>query len=171
MYKDASDDACGAQLSHKHDGQNLLVALLSHTFIDIQQKRSTTEQEASGIYYAVTKWNYYLQGFDIIDHNDYKPVQKFLNGKNTKNNKVNRWVSGTCYLQHHIWVDIRCNKAGDCLSWLVDVKDTPASPTALIHMLVTSTPDGHATHICSKTCNTADNIIHTDPTTISTYKR
>ena len=49
-----------------------------------------TEQEAYGVYYTVTKWNYYLQGADIIVQNDHRPLAKFLNGKNT-NNKVNRW--------------------------------------------------------------------------------
>ena len=39
------------------------------------------EQEAYGVYYAITKWNYYLQGADIIVWNDHKPLNKFLNGK------------------------------------------------------------------------------------------
>ena len=90
VYTDASDDACGAQLSQEYDGQELPVAFLSDTFSDTKQKWSTTEQEAYGIYYAVTKWNYYLQGSDIVVCNDHKPLQKFLNGKNA-NNKVNRW--------------------------------------------------------------------------------
>ena len=89
MYTNASDDACGAQLSQEHDGQELQVAFLSHTFTDTQWKWSTTEQEAYGIYFPVTKCNYYLQGSDIVVCNDLKPLQKFLNGKNT--NKVNRW--------------------------------------------------------------------------------
>ena len=42
------------------------VAFLSHTFMESQRKWSTTEQEAFGVYYAITKWNYYLQGTDII---------------------------------------------------------------------------------------------------------
>ena len=49
-----------------------------------------TEQEAYGVYCAITKWNYYLQGVDIIVRNDHKPLTKSLNGKNA-NNKVNRW--------------------------------------------------------------------------------
>ena len=48
------------------------------------------KQEAYGVYYAITKWNYYLHGSDIIVCNDHKPLQKFLNGKNA-NNKVNQW--------------------------------------------------------------------------------
>ena len=96
VYMDASDDACGAQLSQEHDGQQLPVAFLSHTFTDSQWKWSTTEEEAYGIYYAVTKWNYYLQGSDIVVHNDCKPLQNYLNGKNA-NNKVNRWSLETCH--------------------------------------------------------------------------
>ena len=52
---DASSDACGAQLSQEHDGQELLVAFLSHTLTKTQWKWNTTEQEAYGIYYAMTK--------------------------------------------------------------------------------------------------------------------
>ena len=66
VYTDASDDTYGAQLSQEHDGQELPGAFLSHTFTDTQQKWNTMEQEAYGIHYVVTKWNYYLQGYDIV---------------------------------------------------------------------------------------------------------
>ena len=62
-------------------GMEFPIAFLSHTFTETQRKWSTTEQEAYGVYYAVTKWNYYLQGADIIVWNDHKPLAKFLNGK------------------------------------------------------------------------------------------
>ena len=55
VYTDASDNACGAQLSQEHDGMEFSIAFLSHTFTETQQKWSTTEQEAYGIYYAITK--------------------------------------------------------------------------------------------------------------------
>ena len=55
VYTDASDDACGAQLSQEHDGTEFPVAFLSHTFSETQCKWSTTEQEAFGVYYAITK--------------------------------------------------------------------------------------------------------------------
>ena len=90
VYTDASDDACRAQLSQEHNGTEFPVAFHSHTFTETQGKLSTTEQEAYGVYYAITKWNYYLQGADIIVRNDHKPLACFLNGKNT-NNKVNKW--------------------------------------------------------------------------------
>ena len=80
MYTDASDDACGAQLSQEHDGQELPVAFLWRTM----------EQEAYGIHHVVTRCNYYKQGSDIVVCNGHKPLQNFLNGKNF-NNKVNRW--------------------------------------------------------------------------------
>ena len=90
FYTNASHDACGVQLSQEHNGAEFSIAFLSHTFSETQRKWSTTEQEAYGVYYAITKWNYYLQGADIIVQNDYKPLNKFLNGKNA-NNKVKRW--------------------------------------------------------------------------------
>ena len=60
VYTDASDDACRAQLSQEHNGTEFPVAFLSHTFMETQCKWSTTEQEAFGVYYGITKWNYYL---------------------------------------------------------------------------------------------------------------
>ena len=67
VYTDASDDACGAQLSQEQDGTEFPIIFLPHTFLDTQRKWSfMTEQEAHGVYYAITKWNYYLQGADIM---------------------------------------------------------------------------------------------------------
>ena len=74
VYTDASDNACGAQLSQEHSGTVFPVAFLSHTFMETQQKWSTTEQKAFGVYYTITKWNYYLQAADIIIRNDHKPL-------------------------------------------------------------------------------------------------
>ena len=44
VYTDTLYDACGAQLSKEHDGQELPVAFLLYIFTDTQQKWSTTEQ-------------------------------------------------------------------------------------------------------------------------------
>ena len=90
VYTNASDDACGAQLSQEHDGMEFPIAFLVHTFLETQRKWSTTEQEAYGVYYTITKWNYYLRGADIVVRNDHKLLNRSLNGKNA-NNKVNRW--------------------------------------------------------------------------------
>ena len=81
VYTDAPNDACGVQLSQEHDETEFPIAFLSHTFTDTQWKRSSTEQEAYVVYYAVMKWNYYLQGAEIIVRNDYKPLARFLNRK------------------------------------------------------------------------------------------
>ena len=90
IYTDASDNTCRAWLSQEHDGTKFPNAFLSPTFLETQRKWSTREQETYRVYYAITKWNYYLQGADIIVQNDHKPLNKCLNGKNA-NNKVNRW--------------------------------------------------------------------------------
>ena len=58
VYTDASDDACGTQLSQEHDGTKFPIAFLSHTFTETQRKWITPEQEAYRVYYAITTWNY-----------------------------------------------------------------------------------------------------------------
>ena len=150
VYTDASDDACRAQLSQEHNGTGVPVAFLSHTFTETQHKWSTTEQEAFGVYYAIMKWNYYLQGADIIVQNDHKPLAQFLNGKNT-NNKVNRWsLELATYNITFEWISGAKNKAADCLSRLV-------SPTGMsINMLTASLNDGPAFHTRSHTQSISD---------------
>ena len=135
VYIDASDDACRDQLSQEHNGTEFPVAFLSHTFTKTQCKWSTTEQEAFGVYYAITKWNYYLQGADSIVQNDHKLLAWFLNGKNTNNN-VNRWsLELATYNITFEWISGAKNKAVDCLSRLV----TPT--TTSINMLTASFND------------------------------
>ena len=150
VYTDTSNDACRAQLSQEHNGTEFPVAFLSHTFTETQWKWSTTKQEAFGVYYAITKWNYYLQGADIIVWNDHKPLAHFLNGKNT-NNKVNRWsLELATYNISFEWISGARNKAADCLSRLV----TPTSTT--INMLTVSSNDGAAFHMRNCTQNTSN---------------
>ena len=121
MYTDASNDTCGAQLSQIHDGTEFSVAFLSHTFTDTQRRWSTPEQEAYGIYFAIKKWNYYLQGADIIVRNDHKPLARFLNGKN-ENTKINRWgLELASYNITFEWISGARNKAADCLLQLVEL--------------------------------------------------
>ena len=114
---------------------------MSHTFSEMQRKWSTTEQEAYSIYYAVTKWNYYLQRTDIIVQNDHNPLLKFLNGKNT-NNKVNRWgLELATYNISFKWISGASNKAADYLSCLVEL---PQNKPAQVNMLCTTNPNGPA---------------------------
>ena len=116
MYTDASDDTCRAQLSQIHNEAEFPVAFLSHTFTDTQWRWSTPEQEAYGIYFAIKKWNYYLQGADIVVRNDHKPLAWFLNGKN-ENMKINRWgLELTSYNITFEWISGAKSKATDCLS-------------------------------------------------------
>ena len=55
VYMAASDDTCGAQLTQEHNEAKFPIAFLSHTFTEMQRKWSTPEQEAYGVYYAITK--------------------------------------------------------------------------------------------------------------------
>ena len=155
VYTDASDDTCRAQLSQEHNGTEFPIAFLLHTFTETQQKWSTTEQEAYGIYYTIPKWNYYLQGADIIVRNDCKPLAQFLNGKNT-NNKVNRWSLelATYNISFELISGAR-NKAADCLSRLVK------PITTSVTMLTAAPTDGPAFHTRSYTQNTSSSTTST----------
>ena len=55
IYTDASDDACGGQLSQEHNEMEFSIAFLLHTFTETQRKWSTNEQEAHRVYYMITK--------------------------------------------------------------------------------------------------------------------
>ena len=98
----------------------------------------------------ITKWNYYLQGANIIVQNDHKPLAQYLNGKNA-NNKVNRWsLELATYNITFEWISGAKNKAVDCLSRLV-------LPTGnSINMLTASVNDGPAFHTRSHTQSTSD---------------
>ena len=106
-----------------------------------QWKWSTTKQEAYGVYCAITKWNYYLQGTDITVRNDHKPLARFLNGKSA-NNKVNRWsLELATYNITFEWISGAKNKAVDCLSWLVEL---PKTTPNMVNMLTVTHTDGPA---------------------------
>ena len=150
IYTEASDDTCGAQFSQEPNGTEFPVAFLSHTFTETECKWSTTKQEAFGVYYAITKWKYYLQGANIIVQNDHKLLAQFLNGKNT-NNKVNRWsLELATYSITIEWISGAKDNTEDCLSRLV-------SPTGnSINMLTASANDGPAFHTRNHAQSTSD---------------
>ena len=107
-----------------------------------------TEQEAYGVYYAITKWNYYLQGAEITVRNDHKPLAKFLNGKNA-NKKVNRWgLELATYDITFEWISGAKNKAAECLSCLVEL---PSMPSASVNMVLVLNQDGPAFNTRSQT--------------------
>ena len=126
VYMDVSDDACRAQLSQEHDRTEFLIAFLSHMFTVTQRKWSTPEQEAYRVYYAITKWNYYLQGADIVVCNNSKPLAKFLKWKECQQ-QGQQMENGT--LQPTSGAR---NKATDCLSRLVKL---PTNGNTNIKML------------------------------------
>ena len=106
------------------------------------------EQEAYGVYYAITKWNYYLQGSENIVHIDHKPLARYLNGKNA-NNKVNRCsLELATYNITFEWISGARNKTADCLFRLVKLlNDSKATVT----MFTTTNSDGGAFNRRNKT--------------------
>ena len=90
--------------------------------------------------------------------NDHKPLAKFLNGKNA-NNKVNRWsLELATYNITFKWISGAKNKAGDCLSWLVE---PTTSTTTTVNMLTATHTDGPAFHTRSHTQKNSPNTTST----------
>ena len=130
--------------------------------MDTQCKWSTTEYTACGVFYAVTKWNFYLQGAEVIVHDEYKLLPRFLNEKNT-NNKVNRWVLELA--THHVtleWISGAQKKAANYLLQLVELSQ---QKPATVNILSATNLDGTAFNTRSRTahCTTTE-----DPTTTPT---
>ena len=114
-------------------------SLLPFFCIPFQKHKENGAQEAYRVYYAIAKWNYYLQGADIIVQNDHKPLNKFLNGNNA-NNKVNRWgLELATYNITFEWISGAHNKAAHCLSCLVEL---PQDTSVQINMLSVTNTDG-----------------------------
>ena len=61
VYTDASNDACGAQLSQEHNSTEFPVAFLSHTFTETQWKWNTTEKEAYQNHSQLNVWMPYFK--------------------------------------------------------------------------------------------------------------
>ena len=110
MYTDASDDACGAQLSQEHDGQEPPGA-----FSPTCSHSTEMEHYGTGSLWPLLCSNKVELLSTGIVHNDCKPLQKFLNGKNA-NCKVNEWsLELATYNITFEWISGDHNKAADCL--------------------------------------------------------
>ena len=107
------------------------------TFLETQRKWSTTEQEAYGVYYAITKWSYYLQGADIVVRNDHKLLNRFLNGKNANNRSVDGDWSYLLTTSHLSGVR---NEAADCLSHLVELPQATSVQINMLSVMNTDAP-------------------------------
>ena len=85
------------------------------------------------------KWNYYLQGAEIIVHNDHKPLPRFRNGKNA-NTKVKRWgLELATYNITFEWTSGVYNKTAGCLSCPLEL---PQNRPTTINMLSATHSDG-----------------------------
>ena len=125
---------------------SLLLSFPTHSWI--LNRNGAPQNKKLTVYITVTKWNYYLQGAEIIVRNDHKPLARFLNGKNA-NNKVNRWgLELATYNITFEWISGACKKAADCLSHLVEL---PQNEPTTISMLSATHSDRLAFNSRSRT--------------------
>mmetsp|Transcript_7130 Transcript_7130/g.7480 ORF Transcript_7130/g.7480 Transcript_7130/m.7480 type:complete len:1037 (-) Transcript_7130:831-3941(-) len=85
---DASNTGVGAVLFQKDGDKILNVAFVSKKFSRAATRWSTIEQEAFGIFFALKKWEYLLQGHKFIVETDHRNLQ-FI--QNSNEGKIGRW--------------------------------------------------------------------------------
>ena len=123
--------------------------LFFHTHFQKHREIEHNWTRSLWVYYTITKWNYYLQGADIVVRDDHKLLNRFLNGKNT-NNKVNRWgLELATYNIAFEWISGAHNKAADCLSCLEALPQNTPIPINILSVMNT---DGPAFNTRSQTC-------------------
>ena len=105
------------------------------------------------------KWNYYLQGAEIIVRNDHKPLVRFLNGKNANDEVNRRGLELATYKITFEWISGAHNKAADCLSQLVKL---PQDKPTTINMPSATHSDGPAFNTRSRTAQHSSSTPHTD---------
>ena len=143
----------------------LLLFFHAHIFGNTEKMEHNLEQEAYGVYYTITKWNYYLQGADIIARNDHKLLNRFLNGKNA-NNKVNRWgLELATYNITFEWISGAHNKAADCLSLSSGITSGHTSTGSTCYLSQTQmdpplTPEAKLTNASPRYCPPHSQILH-----------
>ena len=94
------------------------------------------------------KWNYYLQGAEIIVCNNHKPLARFLNGKKMPITKsTDGGLELATYNITFEWISGAHNKTADCLSCLVEL---PQNRPTTINMLSATHSDGPAFNTSSK---------------------
>ena len=120
---DASDQAAASILMQEYtsedgDTKEMPLAYLSVQFSNTKFKWSIVVKEGYMIYYAIKKWEQYLEDAEILLKSDAKSLQKFLAGR-TDNVKPDRWsleLQGRNIQVEHI--PGHRKKEANCLSWL-----------------------------------------------------
>ena len=102
LHTDASKYAIGAILSQVQDGQERVIAYLSHQLSPVQQRWSAIEREAYAVIYALDHLKVYLWGAEFVVYTDHKPLTSLFKAE-IKNTKIQRWSTqisefNTCIL-------------------------------------------------------------------------
>jgi len=90
LYTDASDLAVGGILVQEREGQEKVIAYLSHKLTGAALSWPAIEKEAYAILYSLKKFHCYLHGAKFEIHTDHKPLKSLFQDEQ-KNSKLQRW--------------------------------------------------------------------------------
>jgi hypothetical protein len=132
VLSDSSKYGIGGYLVQIIEGVEMPIAFMSKSFDKTQQRWPVIEQECFAFFYAITSWEYLLQGRRFTLRTDHRNLT-FLN--ESASEKVRRWKLA---LQHYSFdiqhIQGRYNKVSDDFSRLVadvtkeDMKSTAQRP-------------------------------------------
>ena len=91
LYTDASDLAVGGILVQDHEGQEKVIAYLSHKLTGSASSWPAIEKEAYAILYSLKKFHCYLYGAKFEIHTDHKPLRSLFQDEQ-RNSKLQRWA-------------------------------------------------------------------------------
>ena len=91
LHTDASDKAIGAILTQDQNGQERVIAYLSHQLSSTQRRWAAIEREAYAVVYALDHLKCYLWGADFQIFTDHKPLTSLFRAE-IRNTKIQRWA-------------------------------------------------------------------------------
>lgn len=86
---DASDFACGAVLSQKHENDDLPISFASRAFTKGERNKHIIEKELAAIHWAILHYRPYLLGRKFIVRTDHRPLV-YLFGMKNPSSKLTR---------------------------------------------------------------------------------
>ena len=123
LHIDASLIGISSCLLQEHDGWLHPVSFVSRCISEAQRNYSTTKREAMALLYALQKFRYIVQLYDITVFTDHKPLLGIFQ-KATKDAALTRWTTAIQEYDVKIkYLPGKSNIFADMLSRLVDVEN------------------------------------------------
>ena len=140
LHTDASDKAVGAILTQEQDGQDKVIAYLSHQLSAVQRRWAAIEREAYAVVYALDHLKEYLWGAQFVIYTDHKPLTSLFRSE-IRNTKIQRWaVQISEFGAPIMYRPGKHNVRADMLSRIASINAAAQTPNAQAHQTGSNYP-------------------------------